>query len=253
MDIHSGSLPRASQATLKRLSRPGAEAPVTEVVDSVELSRAAAASKESVQRVGEMSDWKDTLKAVDRFRGAVLVLGFGSKGQYKDPEAAKQGLDRLADQFDAEYGKGRWLAVFGGDPYKPEAPDVAHLVRHLQEQRAVPALAIQSDKVKEWGGVDARIDLVHYVPTTLGADGKIVWGGFLDGKPVGPTSAYLGEDFIGGKSRRLKAVVAVGGGEIAGQEAVYARQHGVPVHYVRAEARFEVPGGQFGAIDAVLS
>ncbi|MBS2035220.1 hypothetical protein JST97_09535 [bacterium] len=251
MEIGSGPLPLTSQATLQAYAQaaPAAAGPA-EVVDSVELS--AAPSARPVKRSGEMGDWKDTLRAVDRFRGAVLVLGFGNKGQYKDPAGAKLALDQLADQFDAQYGKGRWLAVFGGDAYKQDAPDVAHLVRHLQEQRAVPALAIQSDKVKEWGGVDKQIDLVHYVPTTLGADGKIVWGGFVEGKPVGPTAAYLGEDFIGGQSPRLKAVVAVGGGEIAGQEAVYARQHGIPVHYVRAEARYEVPGGRFGAIDSML-
>jgi len=211
--------------------------------------------------VKELGTWQDTLREVDRFKGSVLILGFGSKGQYREPEAAKQALDVLADGFDAEFGKGRWLAVFGGDPYKAEAPDVAHMLRHLQETRAVTVLALQSDKVKEWGGVDKELDLVHYVPTTTvpstGPDGsvtqKICWGGFLDGKPVGPTAAYLGEDFIGGKNPRLKGVVAIGGGEIAGQEALYARQNGVPLHYIKAEARFEVPGGKYGAIDSLLA
>lgn len=201
----------------------------------------------------ELNGWEDTLKVVDSYKASILILGFGSKGQYKDPEAAEMVLDKVADQLDAEYGKGRWLAVFGGDPYKADAPDVASLVRYLQEQRSVPVLALQSDEVKEWGGVDQHLDYVHYVPTTTDASSQIVWGGFLDGKPAGPTAAYLGDDFIGGKNPRLKGVVAVGGGEIAGQEAIYAKQHGIPLHYVRAEARFEVAGGKFGAIDGMLS
>ena len=75
-------------------------------------------------------------------------------------------------------------------------------------------MALQSDKVKEWGGVDKESDLVHYIPTTTGADGKIVWGGLA-------------------------------GGAIAGQ-------HGIPVHAIRAEARFDVPGGKYGAIESML-
>ena len=208
----------------------------------------------------ELGSWSDALKTVDSYEAAVLIVGFGSKGQYKDPEATQLKLDRVADNLDAEFGKGRWLAVFGGDPYKPESPDVAAMVKHLQDQRSVPLLAFQSDKVKEWGGVDAHLDYVHYVPTTTvpstEADGsvtsKIVWGGFMDGKPAGPTAAYLSEDFVGGKNPRLKRMVAIGGGDIAAQEAQYAQEKAIPVHYIRAQARFEVPGGKYGSVDGVL-
>lgn len=267
MEIQGAHLSPASLATLRRLSQKVPAEGSPQVTDSVLLGQTQATAQETtgssptparpatetaVGAAQEVGSWAETLRQVDKFKGAFLILGFGSKGQYQDPEAAKHALDRQADQFDAEYGKGRWLAVFGGDPYKADAPDVAHLVRHLQETRAVTVMALQSDKVKEWGGVDKEIDLVHYVPTTTGADGKIVWGGFVDGKPAGPTAAYLGEDFIGGQNPRLKGVVAVGGGEIAGQEAQYARQHGIPVHYIRAEARFDVPGGKYGAIDSMI-
>ena len=195
--------------------------------------------------------WKNALNTIDRYKGSFLVLGFGSKRQYKEPEVVQRALDQLVEGLDAQYGKSRWLAVFGGDPYKPEAPDVAAMVKYLQDQHGVPVMAIQSDKVKEWGGVDQHIDHVHYVPTTY-QDSKIVWGGFVDGKPAGPTAAYLGEDRVGGKNPRLKGVIALGGGEIAGQEALFAREKGVPVHYIRAEARLDGPGGNYGAIDGML-
>ncbi|MBT9588332.1 hypothetical protein IV102_33650 [bacterium] len=248
------SLPAVGEKSVAQPAKvPTNNAPVV-------LSMEPEAAQPGPSGVKELGGWSDTLKTVDSYKASILVLGFGSKGQYKDPEAAEMALDKVADQLDAEYGKGKWLAVFGGDSYKADAPDVASMVKHLQEQRSVPVLALQSDKVKEWGGVDKHLDYVHYVPTTIidstGPDGtvtsKVAWGGFIDGKPVGPTAAYLGDDFVGGKNPRLKGVVAVGGGEIAGQEAVYAKQHGVPVHYIRAEAKFDVPGGKFGAIDGML-
>ena len=96
----------------------------------------------------ELVDWGETLKLVDRHKAAVLVVGFGSKGQYEDPQAAQMQLDQLAESFDAEYGKGKWLVVFGGDPYKADSPDVAWMVRHLQDNHAVPVLALQSDKIR---------------------------------------------------------------------------------------------------------
>lgn len=207
--------------------------------------------------VKELVSWGDTLKQVDRHKAAVLVVGFGSKGQYDDPEAAQMQLDQLAESFDADYGKGKWLVVFGGDPYKADSP---WMVRHLQDNHAAPVLALQSDKIKEWGGVDAHLDYVHYVPTsytsTLGADGavknSIIWGGIKDGAPVGASAAYLGDDFVSGKNPRLKRMVAIGGGEIAGQEAKYAKEHGVALHYIRARSKFPVAGGPYGAIDGMV-
>ena len=211
-----------------------------------------AATPAGTARVELSPGWSEALKTIDSHKGSFLVLGFGSKRQYKDPEHVQRALDDLVANLDAQYGKSRWLALFGGDPYKPEAPDVAAMVKYLQDEHGVPVMAIQSDKVKEWGGVDRHLDYVHYVPTTY-KDSQIVWGGFVDGKPAGPTAAYLGEDMIGGKNPRLKGVIALGGGEIAGQEALYARGHGVPLHYIRAEARLEGAGGKYGAIDAMIS
>ena len=241
-------------------SRAGglAEQPITQADpgDSSVLSAQPEACSEAKVGAPAAADetsaaWKSALKTIDGYKGSFLVLGFGSKRQYKEPEAVQRALDQLVEGLDAEYGKSRWLVVFGGDPYKPEAPDVAAMVKYLQDQHGVPVMAIQSDKVKEWGGVDSHIDHVHYVPTTY-RDSQIVWGGFVDGQPAGPTAAYLGDDMVGGKNRRLKGVIALGGGEIAGQEALFAREKGVPVHYIRAEARLEGPGGNYGAIDSML-
>ena len=109
--------------------------------------------------------------------------------------------------------------------------------------------------------MDAHLDYVHYVPTsytpTVGADGavknSIVWGGISEGAPVGSAGAYLGDDFVGGNNPRLKRMVAIGGGEIAAQEAKYAKEHGVQFDYIRAKSKFPVAGGPYGAIDGMVA
>ena len=209
----------------------------------------------------ECSTWEDTLKVLDQYAATVLITGFGSKCQYADPAAAQEQLDKFAQGLDQRYGKGRWLAVFGGDPFDQAKPDVAHMTRYLQEKHATPVMAFQNDVVKGWGGVDKQLDFVHYVPTAYEKkqqpDGSskevVIWGGFRDGKPQGPTASYLGSDLLSGPQPRLKAMVVIGGGDIAAQEAVYAKQQGVDVHYIKAQAKFPEAGQPYGAVDQVLA
>jgi hypothetical protein len=186
---------------------------------------------------------------VEKYKATVLILGHGSKGQIADVPRTLRAVDGVADSLDREYGRGRWLAVFGGDPFNREAPDVAHVVKHLQERRGAPTLAIQSDQIREWGGVDSHLDFVHYVPTSH-RDGKIIWGGSLDGRAVGPTATYLGPGFVKGKKAPLKRVIAVGGGSTTLQEVQLAKQLNVPITYVRSRARNAEEAGPYGAVDA---
>ena len=171
----------------------------------------------------------------------------------------------MVAQFDAKYGNGKWVAVFGGDNFNAEKPDIAYAMKYLSEKHSVPVFAIQSDVVIPWGGVDAYVNYVHYVPTVhvpaldvLGnpeldeagkAKTKIHWGGFIDGKPAGPTGVYLGYQFVGGPKPVLKEVVAIGSGPIGAAEVKYASSLGVPVTYLRTEARFPDVNGPFGSLD----
>lgn len=208
----------------------------------------------------ECTTWGETLKVLDGYAASVLVTGFGSKCQYADPAAVQQQLGNLAKDYDQQYGKGNWIAIFGGDPYTQDKPDVAHMTRFLQQNHGTPVMAIQSDVVKGWGGVDKELDYVHYVPTAYEKktqpDGStkdaVIWGGFRDGKPQGPTAGYLGSDLVSGENPRLKAMMVIGGGDISAQEASYAKQQGVKVHYIKAEAKFPEPGKPFGSVDQVL-
>ena len=101
------------------------------------------------------------------------------------------------------------------------------------------------------GGVDKHLNNVHYVPTSYGpkdAQGKrdILWGGVKDGKPVGATAGYLGPRY----SKQIKGVIAIGGGPIAVKEAQYAKSLGIPINYIKAEAKNPKANGKYGSMHA---
>jgi hypothetical protein len=210
-----------------------------------------AVEAEAPKRAGpvELQSHADVMALTKRFNAVVLVLGHGSKGQIGDLPATLRTMDPVIASLDEQYGKGKWLAVFGGDPLKADSADIAQVMRYLQHDKGVPLLAIQSDKVKEWGGVDKHLDYVHYVPTDM-VDGKIAWGGLVGGKPVGPTAEYLGADFTSGSNAPLKQVIAVGGGPITRDELQLAAKSGVGVAYVRTRAKNVDANGPYGAVDA---
>jgi hypothetical protein len=220
-----------------------------------------------IQRTSRQVELKSTnglMTTARKYKAGILFLGHGSKGQFKDVAATLKEIDRTVAELDKQYGKGQWFAVFGGDGFNAEKPDIAHVMKHLKDAHGVPIMAIQSDVVVGWGGVDKYIDYVHYVPThqipqfdASGApvmDGgkqktKIHWVGLIDGVPKGPTATYLGAGFVDGANPILKGVVVAGGGPITLDEVRYAHDHGVPVHYIRAESKFPEVNGQYGSVD----
>jgi hypothetical protein len=230
---------------------------VLEGATSAEINRGVAAHGVTSFELGnpsgpkELETHAELMATTRKFKASVLVLGHGSKGGIKDLEKTLSDLDKVADQLDQEFGKGQWLATFGGDGLNEKTHDIATLMRHLQQKRGAPILAIQSDKVKkEWGGVDKHIDYVHYVPTTLNDAGKVVWGGLHNGQPAGPTATYLGPDFTRGEGHPLQRVIAVGGGPITLDELKLAADAGIPISYVRSEAAHPEVNGPFGSVDA---
>ncbi len=67
--------------------------------------------------------------------------------------------------MNSSYGVGGWVAVFGGDNFNAEKPDIAAVMKYLKDRHGISLLAIQSDIVIQWGGVDKHIDYVRYIPT----------------------------------------------------------------------------------------
>ncbi|MBU0745050.1 MAG: hypothetical protein KKE11_06790 [Gammaproteobacteria bacterium] len=213
----------------------------------------------------ELRSDSELMNTIRHYSAAILFVGNGAKSQYADINSTLSKVDAVVSNLNSLYGEGRWIAVFGGDAYVADKPDIAHIVRYLKEVQGVPVLAVQSDVVVGWGGVDKYIDYVRYIPTVrvpvLDLHGKpvfendevktnILWGGFIDGKPAGPTGTYLGDAFINEVNPVIKMVVAIGGGPITLEEIQYAYEHGVDIEYVRSEARYPEVNGLYGPVDS---
>jgi hypothetical protein len=185
----------------------------------------------------------EVLDFAARFDDGVLLAGFGSKNQFKDPAAVLSRADQLIADMNAAHGPGKWFAAFGGDPLNEDKPDIAIVAKHLAD-RGVPVLATQSDVVvNEWDSpVDAHIPFVHYVPTDKDAEGKVQWGGRgEDGALLGASKMYLGP-----LAEHLGGVALFGGGDIAAEEAEIAREKGMKIINCPVEARFPT-GDPLGA------
>eukprot|EP00928_Gymnodinium_smaydae_P001404 TRINITY_DN10520_c0_g1_i3.p1 TRINITY_DN10520_c0_g1~~TRINITY_DN10520_c0_g1_i3.p1 ORF type:complete len:536 (-),score=68.56 TRINITY_DN10520_c0_g1_i3:417-1976(-) len=123
----------------------------------------------------------DFLRCLDHYKAIVHISGFGCKQQYDDiddvvPRVAAALCDGPGG-MDTRFGKGNWVACFGGDPLCEEKPDVAYLVHRLQQQYGVHLIAIQCDKVeKDYGGVDKHIDTVQRTTTRVLSTSSVFTG-----------------------------------------------------------------------------
>jgi len=178
---------------------------------------------------------------VSTFDCVVYLTGFGSKMQYKDVAAAI--ADAEAAVFDDTDGMqnfpGKWAIAFGGDSFDQRKPDVAHIAKHFQEKHRVTLLAISDVHVeKKWGGVDESVDAVYYYPTVRLPNGKIAWGGTVDGAPVGATAVVLE---VVNRVTEVR-MLSVGGGQIAVQETELAIAEGIKCAFVLVPAKFPEAG-----------
>ena len=199
------------------------------------------------------------------YDAVVLLLGFGARAGYGDlPGAYADVRARLAHVFAnvapelsiTPKPSRDWLLVFGGDTAIESKPDLGMLVKRLRSTTAPwPApLGARSEwsvaptvlAVQCWEEVDDHIDFVYVYPSDW-HEGRQLWGGVVDGRPRAATAVYLGPEI----TPRLTAVIAAGGGGIAAQELRYAATlSGVPVHYVRAQARdVTAYNGLYGPLD----
>lgn len=254
-DMKNGSVGNKSlQIVLNKYGDKVEEIIPATSVDEIKLANKEAESgantKSAEQQLfvndNEKQEYAEMYKELSRYSGTVLFLGHGSKSQFQNLDEAFKSVDEVVSENNAKYGVGRWVAVFGGDSYNADKPDIAHIIKYLKSKHGVPILAVQSDVVQiNYGGVDKYIDYVQYVPTQKDINGKTVWGGFVDGRPAGPTAVYL-KQFI--DKGILKAVVTMGGGQISLQETNYAYENGIPITYVWAQAKDAAPNGEYGSL-----
>ena len=72
----------------------------------------------------------DCAQSLDSPELYLCLCRYGARAQYRDIEGLKapdSQLHEFARKMDAEYGEGGWLVVYGGDPFQPDKPDVAHV------------------------------------------------------------------------------------------------------------------------------
>jgi hypothetical protein len=196
------------------------------------------------KRQVELHSEMESLTIYDRFKARYLVCGHGAKAQFADLELVQKQLSAIKAYLDGLHGDGDWLAVFGGDPYKPEKPDVAFVTKSLSD-KGVRMFAMQSDGVRDEMPVDRYVDYVYYCPTDRDEKGDIRWGGVSkSGEPVGPTRVYLGKVL----GPRLDGILSFGGGAVAEQEKDLASRMGIRIFYAPAMAKFPQGNYPFGLI-----
>ncbi len=216
-----------------------------------------------------------TLAVARKYKATVFIAGFGDSGQYKNVEEAERALNVRAIELDRRYGEGNWLAVYGGDTYIKDAPNVSHLLKFLHEKHHTPVLSIRT-----YGNSKHEVDdFVDYYQETYtmvnvkpqnpshGDETQIeverFYGGHyrpndpayasLEGELTGPSRIYLSEPFTGGDAPLLKEMIVIGGNSITLEEAKFIQEKKIPITYIKAEAKYPKEGLPFGLVDQWFS
>ena len=168
-------------------------------------------------------DFNDVSKMMSKkgLAAAYLFIGNGPKLQYKDMTEVTQNLTLHLDKIQSAHGPGNWLAVYGGDTFVEESPDLGAVMAFVKKTYQVPLLSVQG-----WSEVDDFVDYVLPYDEEKDPNGRIVYGGVSDGKLYGGTKIYLGAEFC----KILGGVINVDArGRIGRAEVTYARDIGLDV------------------------
>ena len=170
-----------------------------------------------------VKDFNDVTKMMSKknIEAAYLFIGNGPKLQYKNMTEVAQKLSFHLDEIQSLHGPGNWLAVYGGDTFVEESPDLGAVMVFVKNTYQVPLLSVQG-----WSEVDDFVDYVMICDEEKDSNGRIVYGGVSDGKLYGGTKIYLGSDF----RNILGGVINVDArGQIGKAEVTYARDIGLKV------------------------
>eukprot|EP00928_Gymnodinium_smaydae_P019618 TRINITY_DN17536_c0_g1_i1.p1 TRINITY_DN17536_c0_g1~~TRINITY_DN17536_c0_g1_i1.p1 ORF type:complete len:224 (-),score=24.22 TRINITY_DN17536_c0_g1_i1:89-760(-) len=143
----------------------------------------------------------------------LLFLGNGPRYQYQNPDEVMRLLKPALRGF------GDCIAVFGGDTYVPEKPDLGAIMKGVKDDLGLPLLAVVG-----WDDVDAHVSAyVRYDSDVCEKIGRVLYGGVKeDGELVGGSAVYLSQPWIA----RTTAVVAISPkGFVGKQELEYVRSN----------------------------
>ena len=134
------------------------------------------------------------------------------------------------DHLDTKHGAGKWLAVYGGDTWVEDKPDLGACMHWVKQVYKPHMVAVQG-----WDECDEFVDFVFKYEAEKDDQGRTVYGGVKDGHLVGGTKVYLGEPF----RRVLTGIVNIDArGRVGTQELEFARKVGVEILQVEpAEPR----------------
>ena len=122
------------------------------------------------------------------------------------------------------------MALFGGDTYVAERPDLGWVMKFVKDTYNPVVVAVQC-----WEEYDTHVDYVWKYPEVKD-NGHTVYGGFdAEGNGVGGTAVYLGEDV-----RKLLTVVfdVDARGRVGAREKEFALLKGLEVVQIEAQAKY---------------
>jgi len=155
-----------------------------------------------------------------------LFIGNGKKLQYANMEQVKVSLRPVLTNLDNLHGPQKWMAVYGGDDYDPQNPDLGACMQFIKKEFKPTVISVQS-----WDSVDDFVDYVYFYEEQFDETGRHVYGGASTScdnqvKLVGGSSIYLSQDFLS----VLSGVVNISAkGRIGTQEIEYAKSVGLNV------------------------
>ncbi|KAJ1525577.1 hypothetical protein HK096_000615, partial [Nowakowskiella sp. JEL0078] len=195
----------------------------------------------------ELQNEDEFVNELQNFSAFVLVIGHGSRGQYKNVEKAKQDLDKMIQIFKFQFDIEDKIAVlFGGDPFRRHVHDIAHLIKHLHSKNLKVFAVHPNEYNNQKTYIDEYVDHVLYVPSIYDSAGNMVWGGMDDNcRPRGPTAVYLGDRLI--ELGKPFCLLVLGGGPTALEEIKYAYSKSLNILYTVCEAKNQ-ENGVYGAV-----
>ena len=153
--------------------------------------------------------------------GVYMFIGNGAKLQYDNMEKVKTVLGPVIEDLDRIHGAGQWLAVYGGDTWVEDSPDLGACMHWVKQVYKPYIMAVQG-----WKEHDEFVDYVFIYEEEKDDEGKTLYGGVQDGKLLGGSKVYLGAEF----RNYLTGIVSIDArGRVGTQELDYARKVGVQI------------------------
>ena len=130
-------------------------------------------------------------------------------------------LGPVVQKLEEKHGKGKWLAVYGGDTALLEKPDLGACIEWMKQDFSPLVMSVQG-----WEECDNFVDFMFRYEEEKDAKGRTVYGGVIEGQLVGGSKVYLGETF----RTLLTAVIDVDAkGRVGSQELEFAKEKGLKI------------------------